>query len=225
MEPAFCAHLIASWWSGNELKECSLLGHKILFWGRFGKIAEFLAALVIVIDIIGTERLNKFARDLDAAVEWSARKGGRAIDWTLRHASEVSGMVLLFAPRPRREAAVRRAYQRLLYVRDRWYLAVAACLISGIIFLLSLILLTTPLRLAPEFDLALRVAAAIVLFVPLFAYLITSLLVNALYLRVFRAALIQPAIWLLSRPDVATFARIGSVAVLIAGFGFDLLAS
>jgi hypothetical protein len=75
MEPVFCADLVAAWWDGEELKDCVLWGHKILIWGRFGKFAEFLAALVIVVDIIGPARLNAFAREVDEAVVWSSRKG------------------------------------------------------------------------------------------------------------------------------------------------------
>ena len=225
MEPAFCADLVAAWWNGEELKDCVLWGHRILIWGRFGKLAEFIAALVIVIDIIGPERLNRFATTVDEAVAWSSCKGERAITWILERTSEVIGVVFIFAPERRRKLSG-GTLRFLFYIKDRWYRSVAASLISAVISIsLFVPLVIASASLQPEYRLMVRVVAGLVVFVPFAAYVLAGLLVNALYLRFFRALLVQPAIWVLSRPYIATMARIGSVVVLIAGFSFDLLAS
>jgi hypothetical protein len=41
------------------LRDASLWGVQIVWWGRFGKVAAFLAGLVIILDIVGTERLTR----------------------------------------------------------------------------------------------------------------------------------------------------------------------
>ncbi|MGW1071503.1 hypothetical protein [Streptomyces sp. NPDC002537] len=48
------------WWQGRPVQDLILWGHPILFWGRVGKTAEYLGALLAVVDIIGSERLGTF---------------------------------------------------------------------------------------------------------------------------------------------------------------------
>jgi hypothetical protein len=225
MEHASCAHLVATWWNGEELKDCVFWGHKILIWGRYGKFVEFLAALVIVVDIIGEARLNAFARKVDQAVAYSSHKGERAIAYILKRFSEAIGFFFVFASQRRRKAAVKRAYRFLLYVKGRWYRLIAANLISALVFFLFEAVLIASGGLQSQYRLPIGVVASILLLVPFVAYMLAVLLVNALYLRCFRFLLIQPAIWVFSRPYVATLARIVSLAVLIAGFSLDMLAS
>src|SRR5437868_5445351 len=50
-------------WSGTELGHEELLwGHHLYFWARIGKGLEFLAALTIVTDIIGPEKLRDYGK-------------------------------------------------------------------------------------------------------------------------------------------------------------------
>jgi hypothetical protein len=48
------------WWTGAEVKECLLLGTRIIWWGRAGKFAGLLSAMVIWFDILGPEPFARF---------------------------------------------------------------------------------------------------------------------------------------------------------------------
>src|SRR4051794_16267893 len=43
------------WWTGEEARQCLLLGSKILWWGRAGKVAQLIAGMAIVVEILGPE--------------------------------------------------------------------------------------------------------------------------------------------------------------------------
>ena len=47
----------AAWWQGPT-QHLVLWGHSILFWGRLGKVVQFVAALAIVVEILGPQRLR-----------------------------------------------------------------------------------------------------------------------------------------------------------------------
>ena len=52
------------WLSGETLTAVNLWGLPILWWGRIGLIAQFVAALTIATEIIGPERLRAFGKQL-----------------------------------------------------------------------------------------------------------------------------------------------------------------
>jgi hypothetical protein len=50
------------WVDGDAgLRDAELWGLRILWWGRVGKFAAFLAGMTLVMDIIGPERLRQFS--------------------------------------------------------------------------------------------------------------------------------------------------------------------
>ncbi|MBN6034432.1 hypothetical protein [Amycolatopsis sp. 195334CR] len=55
--------LVEAWrqWNAENpaLKDMRLWGTQILWWGRIGKIAMFVSGLVLVLDIIGPERMRR----------------------------------------------------------------------------------------------------------------------------------------------------------------------
>ncbi|MFG1626253.1 hypothetical protein [Kribbella sp. NPDC049227] len=50
----------ASWWQGPLAADGQLLGLSILAWGRFGKVFQFAAGLVIILDLIGPDALRAY---------------------------------------------------------------------------------------------------------------------------------------------------------------------
>jgi hypothetical protein len=56
------------WLSGDSLEQARLWGINILWWGRIGRLLEFAAALTIIAEIIGPERLRAFGRSLRTRV-------------------------------------------------------------------------------------------------------------------------------------------------------------
>lgn len=53
--------LFEAWWRWSEgdptLRDANLWGLRVLWWGRLGKLAAFVAGLVLIIDIIGPDRI------------------------------------------------------------------------------------------------------------------------------------------------------------------------
>lgn len=45
------------WWEGQQVGALPLFGVDVLFWGRLGKLLEFAAGLVVVLDLVGAARL------------------------------------------------------------------------------------------------------------------------------------------------------------------------
>jgi hypothetical protein len=52
------------WWSGKSLTGTTLWGLNIIWWGRIGKLLEFLAAYGVIVEIAGPERLRKYGESL-----------------------------------------------------------------------------------------------------------------------------------------------------------------
>ncbi|WP_431870743.1 hypothetical protein [Nocardiopsis eucommiae] len=49
------------WWSGKQLTDHSIHGMPVLWASRLGKIMAFLAGTTIVIDVLGVDRINRWA--------------------------------------------------------------------------------------------------------------------------------------------------------------------
>jgi hypothetical protein len=47
---------------GQTLAEMSMYGIRMLIWSRIGKILEFLGGAMILVDIIGPERLRAWGQ-------------------------------------------------------------------------------------------------------------------------------------------------------------------
>jgi hypothetical protein len=60
-------HAWQIWAAGQNLQSYWLLGHQVLWWGRMGKVLDFGAGLVVVLDIIGPRRLDAFSVNLKRA--------------------------------------------------------------------------------------------------------------------------------------------------------------
>ena len=60
-----------AWLDGTNINDMRLWGLEILWWGRFGKIAELVAALAIIAEIVGPDRLNALAIRLHVALDFS----------------------------------------------------------------------------------------------------------------------------------------------------------
>ena len=58
------------WWDGAQVGALPLFGKNVLFWGRLGKLLQFAAGLVVVLDIVGTDRLDRIR---DQLREWLTR--------------------------------------------------------------------------------------------------------------------------------------------------------
>ena len=69
----------------ETLSSTILWGHHLFFWGRMGKLLEFIAALAIVADILGPEKLRLYGQWLERASKGEEKTTfGRIVEtlWT-----------------------------------------------------------------------------------------------------------------------------------------------
>ncbi|MCX2953141.1 hypothetical protein [Lentzea sp. NEAU-D7] len=52
------------WWAGDSLAGTTMWGQQMLFWGRTGKLVQFAGGLVAVLDIVGSDRVEAWGRQL-----------------------------------------------------------------------------------------------------------------------------------------------------------------
>jgi len=66
--------LWTSWWYGPLAADDQLLGWPILAWGRIGKVFQFVAGLVVVLDLIGPDALRAYGRRGRRRLETARRR-------------------------------------------------------------------------------------------------------------------------------------------------------
>jgi hypothetical protein len=72
-------HAWKVWLSGRTTGGLVLAGHSLLYWGRLGKLLEFVAGLVVVFDFVDPERVRQRGRDAQLS-----RQAGRSALTRLR---------------------------------------------------------------------------------------------------------------------------------------------
>ena len=135
----------ARWFGGDAtLRDARLWGLPVLWWGRLGKSAAFLAGMTLILDIIGPERLRQFSARyvnkfrLRPGFEWSAlllaAAAGAFIVWatyfpgkievlgleitvfSIGFNTETAGIALAFSLALLAPAVLQGFHQLLLYV-------------------------------------------------------------------------------------------------------------
>lgn len=195
----------AEWFSGHTTQQCTLWGLQMLWWGRIGKILEFLAAVTILADIIGASRLRMFGRSLHGAfgIERAKLAFKAVLDW--RH----------------------RSIEYLDYDSDQ----VPRGFINNLDWLVWFVICAYLFGYIYSRSSGSVIATFIVLFFPaIIVQRFISPLVTLLIIVAFTAAglaidglLIEPLAFMLDRPNLARVVKVTSVVLLVAGFHFDLL--
>jgi hypothetical protein len=199
------------WLSGGRLEQYSLWGLQILWWGRIGKTLEVIAALTIVADIVGPERLRMFGKSLAQSELREIAK--RA----------VAEFINVFDPNSR--AKVRMTISVLVAVLVGIWFFVARLIMYWAKFSPSFVwIIVTVLKLI-IFALIGMITGFFTSWLVLnYAVLVLSLAAAVLALFI-DYLMIKPLAWILEREEIERLIKVISVAVLLVGFHFDLLAS
>ncbi len=185
------------WAAGRSTLDLEVWGLEVVWWGRLGKILQFVGALTVVLDIIGPERLIGFGQ-------------------SLRSASPFAGTI----------ARARRRWEPLwAWVRERrrtpqplpagWWTS------GG--FLVRLVLVMVGVAVALLFASWGWLLVVAVLFGGL-VFLGVAAIVSIVGQGVF-VLVIRPFARVISVPSVDAWAKSVGVVLLLAGFHFDLLAA
>lgn len=184
------------WLDGQSVVDCKMLGLQILWWGRLGIILVFTSALAIIAEIIGPERFRKFGQGL------------RSYDRRFGLVNQVAGL------------HVELNFLGIDFLhRGIQHLALVIAVGSGVAVGLVL----------QQIAIWVRVLLGLVT-VPVVMYLglliaVFAKLAPAHFSMALDRWVIQPIAWLLEQKTIDKIIKLGSLALVVIGFHFQLLAS
>jgi hypothetical protein len=213
----------SQWLTGKQVAEFELLGLSILCWGRLGKLLQFIAALSILAEILGPDRIRKFGASLHATLTVEGTRG--MIRDAIRWRSRMLGHM--------RNGSDRETLRNLVAMpTDRFNYFVA--LILGIVIAVgvnnvfgwteSQVILTVIVGWTAL--LVITVLAALILLATLSPFVTIALIATFSWAgMVFDMLILEPIAWVLDRDHLDRWVKLASLVVLLIGFHFDLLAS
>jgi hypothetical protein len=194
-----------------------LYGKQIIWWGRAGKILEFIAALTIIAEIIGPEKMRNFGKSLHAKstmVKVIARLNYIRM-W-------VRGM---FGGPPK--GVNEGEWEKEAKKYQESILGGAYYLFAFILFIIGL---NVSVSIAGKYVLS-GLGLIIVYVTWYLALLLSLLLIFAILIGwvsiglIIDLLLIAPIAWILDKEYLGKWIKVASIIMLLIGFHFDLLAS
>jgi len=221
------------WFSGRTVNELYLWGHTVLWWGRAGKIAEFSAALTIVIEIVGPLRLRRFGNSLHAVFTYERAKNAlvsaskfflgilaRILETLFRalgvrldlHGDEdPDGDKGASGPYSFRPALFLSIVLTLATVLPAWRVVFSFVTWNPFTWIIACLFLWLILNFYQV------MISPLLVFVGALFFFVLSVVIDSF--------LIEPIAWILEREHVDKWIKLGAAVMLVAGFHFDLLAS
>lgn len=209
--------LWGQWLNGAVDQNDLLWGTSVLWWGRIGKLMQFAAAWAIVIEIIGPVRLRRWGSSLKEAVplRFVRSLGTDARQW--------GGAWLLYSIRLFKKDDRR---QSELYFQ-MWGFPALGYSATGVAAATAALSFALNFGELPWYALAFSTVGWFFLgmgvIAPLAILALILILTSATY--GVNALIIMPIAVALESPYLAKLAQVLSLAVLLIGFQFDLLAS
>lgn len=205
------------WFSGKPLTGTHLWGLNIIWWGRIGKILEFVAAYSIITEIVGERRLREYGKSLRNLIP------KKTISNTLRSAWDWTWANLRYSLFRGSSEARKRASEEMdqnpRITRIDFFAAVALALLT-IFFLVQ----------TGKGEIWSYVVGALVLFW-LYDIIVIPLLMCAFLWLINIVGNSVDIVFFRSMANVLEYTklenavRLGSLVVLAVGFQFDLLAT
>ena len=200
------------WLSGNLVHESVLWGFSILWWGRIGKIVQFAAALTIIADIIGPERLRLFGNSLHGA--FSLKK----VDYYLHDAFAHTKATWNYVRAPSEKVAeALAAVKEFKSDHINMFVCLGLTILGGFFLWPRLGGWLTIISAAVGYFVLLVSISPVMTILTLFVVSLLGLLIDFL--------IVEPIAWIIERPHIDKWVKIMAVILLILGFHFDLLAS
>lgn len=224
------------WLSGNQVHDSLLWGVNILWWGRIGKLVQFAAALTIIAEIIGPERLRSFGNSMHATftLKKAARHIRDSMDWVKAIWSSWWQYLLLLKfifsnPRKvlRSPKSISIEYKKFKEAKFK----IQAFNADNINFLICLILAGVilyfwwpPLSWWRVLIVAFSVYVSLLLTISPVITILFFLIFALLGLLV-DSFLIEPVAWVIERKHIDKWIKVISMLLILIGFHFDLLSS
>ena len=201
------------WLAGHLSPHSTIWGVSIFWWGRLGKMMQFIGAATIIADIIGPEKIRAFGSSLHGAVTT------KVLIELLKECFE--WYVVVF------RHTLMKDYADDTLVKRR----AAPSKIEGLNYFVCLLLTIAAILLTRLHQIGwmILIAAPMIygcLFVSLspIVTVLTILLLAALGFMI-NGVCIKSLAWLLEHPSLDRLTKIASLLFLVLGFHFELLAS
>lgn len=201
------------WLTGDLPSDVMIWGVSIFWWGRIGKIMQFVGAITIVADIIGPERIRDFGASLHTAITRMNlfRFLEDCFEW----------YIIIF-----RYTLMKDYTDESPIKKSSRYTRLDA--INYFICLLITILVIGLAKLYQTGWIVLIEAVIIfgcllVSISPLITVCVIVLLIG--FELAINFVLIRPLAWALEHPSLDRFTKVMSLLLLLIGFHFELLAS
>ena len=201
--------LWAAWATPISVADSWLWGHKVVFWGRVGKVLQVVAGLVVLLEIVGPVRL----RQLGAAVRgllprhWLIAKlkearvhHHRLLSWRWSHGFTELGLLAI----------------------KGWAALRLVVLVGFAIYIKVFLLNNLPTQLLLE--VTFWPAVLVVHFTSTYFIIVIGMTVSLALLAV-DLTLFQAPGWVLEQPALDRWAKLVAVTMVLIGFHFDFLAS
>lgn len=215
--------LVNLWLSGQSVAGLDLWGLPVVWWARFGKLAQFTAGLTVVLDLIGPERLRAFG---DRANRMFALRLSRFREVRARNAAAIAEWKTMWNSSRVKPGSG----DRMLRLYGPVDALLAFVLVGGPVSYLYYWLHEWLVPMVPE---AFReaVSGGISINMALGTLFLFGLLSNGalVTVSVLRGVLLVGFVFVFIRPVAAVLGRPGlrwfAVTLFVLGFGFDLLGS
>jgi hypothetical protein len=202
------------WLSGHLSPNALIWGVSIFWWGRLGKMMQFVAAITIVADIIGPEKIRRFGASLQGAITPTTliQFLKDCFEWYTFIFRQTLMKDYTNEDIPAKEKASYLQLNLLNY---------AVCFLLTVLIVLLIQLNATGWNLLIET--AIIFACLLVSIGPLVTVcIILTLIFTGLAIN---SGVIKPLAWVLEHPSLDRFTKIASLLFLLLGFHFELLAS
>lgn len=224
------------WSEGKSLTDYELWGLSILWWGRAGKVIQFLGGLTILLDLLGPERLRRWGQGM-------AKGPFRKIAARSADSAVMETLCLIVA------AAIAVWLDDYLGAPARWLQAVEGQIPDAWVWVFLVVLggsiwlavvtnkaASTIRRWSRRAAITVAVAGGALSVTYLLAYLLTDLLrfvpIVGAVIAIWWGLLIalewvvaRPVAWVLDRQAPGQPVRWFGVVLVVVGFHFDLLSS
>lgn len=206
--------LIEAWihWKEGLLQPNFLLwGHQILWWGRIGKIIQFIAVISIVAEIIGPNKIRDFGNSLHGTFTLKTAK---------TYFSDIWNFLCLFI----KSIFLHKEEYQNAYQEAKKYVSSSIHKLS-----IPLFILVSGIYLWHKLDwwqiilaMAFIVYAAVYFALPIAIVFITCFVICGLMFNYF---FFRPIAFVLDQDQLERIIKVISLFMLIVGFHFDMLAS
>lgn len=201
------------WLSGHLPSDTMIWGVSVFWWGRLGKIMQFIGAITIIADIIGPEKIRSFGASLHTAITRAnlIRFLEDCFEWYI-----VIFRYTLMKDYPD-EAPARKNLRHTRLDMINY----AICLLITVLIISVAKLYSTGWIVLIEA--AIIFSCLLVSISPLITVFTLVLLIGfELFLN---SVVIEPLALALEHPSFERFTKVMSLLLLLAGFHFELLAS